>query len=136
MKKLISLILLVLLSTSVLGVSMSVVSTINYGDVKKGETYTKDLIYRIYDNEIEEPLELPVIIFSESNLLDFKEDVIGTLNEVENAPITLSVPKKAKAGEYTTKVCAKVLYGNVWRGACADVIYNVIGGKPRGKSNK
>ncbi len=134
MKKLISLIMLVLLSTSVLGAGMSVAGTTNYGEVRKGQSYTKHLIYRIFDNDFTGSLEQLVVIYSTSQLLDFEEEITGTVNQVEHTSITLNVPKKVKPGEYTTRVCAKVLYGNVWRGACSDVLYNVVSG--RGKKKK
>lgn len=137
MKKILSLIgMLVLMCVGANALGMGVISTIEFGTVARGESYTKDLMFFPIDSkyipytDVVPDYQMEVMFTTTCDYMDAPVNVIADINTWTKQPVTLKIPKKAPYGVGQCQVCAiginNVATGiGINVGACSWVNYDI-----------
>lgn len=135
-KTLISLCVLVLLSINSLAFGMGVITDMDFGEVEKGSTTEKEFRFFPFDTDYQPYTDVPADIEVNVDIktegcqyISYEVNNPYPINQYSSVPVTLTVPKNARKGDYSCKICAYTVYSpngigfNV--GACTDLTYSV-----------
>ena len=129
-----------LIATSVNALGFGMIVNQDYGDVAKGETYTRNLqtwafdtrFYPYTDNVTY--YDVTVEITNDDPFVTHPDEIISTINTWSYTPIVLTIPINAKKGSYSSQICAIAIYselgGNINVGVCINLEYNIV---PKGQ---
>ena len=143
-KYIIGLVLLTLLATGVSAYGAGIITNMDFGEVQRGATYTKEMKFWAMDNRYKPYTDIPVPedekvwikVENEDPFVDVTEGIIWHPNEYTQIPVTLNIPKNAQKGVYSSQLCGSVCpYNNndeigFCVGACTDIKYEITTGKP------
>jgi len=135
--------LLVVLSVTVVyaGSGMGIICDMDYGIVNNNNNYIKDFKFDPYDQNYFPYTDVipnitafvviettaPIEVNSSYPYLDFQQNWSVPINQYTYVPITLVVPKNAKKGVYSYKICATWITGAYFNyGSCTDITYEVV----------
>jgi len=138
MKKIISLLLALMILPIVDALGIGIINNMDFGNVVKGEIYTKELRIWATDQRYEPYTDIPVpednevlikVKCDDPNLIH-PEEILWHVNEYTDVEVTLNIPKNLKKGYYEDYVCGYICEGMFCLGVCANLKYEVV---PKGQ---
>lgn len=147
MKKLITIGLMTLLLCTLAiaaGNGMGIGAPIDYGEVHKSETHTATLSLFPFNTQWYPYTSIPpdrdaiINITTTSPHLTFEAPKVVPINQYSYHTITLNVPRNMDFEHYAFRICGyfigdtvEGLYSGFITGACRDINYTVVPGRPR-----
>ena len=138
MKKIICFgLMMTLMLSCVNAIGIGIIENMDFGEVQKGQTYTKQLMIWAMDNQYAPYTSVPVPTYNQVSIkVDYTDKYVTCLNnylwhvnEYTNIPVTLTIPNNAKKGYYESNICGTVCPSTdgigMCVGACTKIKYTI-----------